>query len=89
MKVESKFNKNTLQILLEKIKKQYSEIITLDGIKLIIDEDSWILVRQSNTEHIIRISTESNDLEKTKKIQKQITKLVNQSYEEARRTRNN
>jgi phosphomannomutase len=89
IKVESTFHKNTLQILLEKIKKQYSEVITLDGIKLIIDEDSWGLVRQSNTEHIIRISTESNDLTKAKDIQKQITKLVNQSYEEARRTRNN
>ncbi len=89
IKVESTFHQKTLQILLKKIKKQYSEINTLDGIKLILDEDSWALVRQSNTEHIIRISSESNDLLKTKSIQKQITKLVNQSYEEARRIRNN
>ncbi|HMK32895.1 MAG TPA: phosphomannomutase [Nitrosopumilaceae archaeon] len=89
VEAESKFHKKTLQILLDKMKKQYSEIITLDGIKSIIDEDSWVLVRQSNTEHIIRISTESDDLKKAKDIQKQVTKLVNQSYEQARRSRNN
>jgi phosphomannomutase len=89
IEVESVFHKKTLQILLDKMKKQYSEIITLDGIKSIIDEDSWVLVRQSNTEHIIRISTESNNLKKTRSIQKQVTELVNQSYEQARRSRNN
>ena len=89
VEAESAFHKKTLQILLDKMKKQYSKIITLDGIKSIIDEDSWALVRQSNTEHIIRISTESNNLKKAKAIQKQITELVNQSYEQARRNRNN
>ena len=89
VEVGSVFHKKTLQILLSKMKKQYSEIITLDGIKSIIDEDSWVLVRQSNTEHIIRISTESNDLKKARSIQKQVTELVNQSYEQARRNRNN
>jgi phosphomannomutase len=89
VEVGSIFHKKTLQILLDKMKKQYSEIITLDGIKSIIDEDSWALVRQSNTEHIIRISTESNNLRKARSIQKQVTELVNQSYEQARRNRNN
>jgi len=89
VEAESAFHKKTLQILLDKMKKQYSKIITLDGIKSIIDEDSWALVRQSNTEHIIRISTESNNLKKAMSIQKQITELVNQSYEQARRNRNN
>ena len=89
VEVDSAFHKKTLQILLDKMKKQYSEIITLDGIKSIIDEDSWVLVRQSNTEHIIRISTESNNLKKARSIQKQVTELVNQSYEQARRNRNN
>ncbi|MGI0060266.1 MAG: hypothetical protein ACREBJ_10925 [Nitrosotalea sp.] len=42
------------------------------------------MIRQSNTEHIIRVSAESNDLNKAKEIEKQITKLVKQSYEESR-----
>jgi len=87
--VDSKFHKKTLGILLKKMKKQSSQIITIDGIKSIIDEDSWVLVRQSNTEHIIRVSAESNELNKAKSIEKQITMLVKQSYEESRRTRNN
>jgi phosphomannomutase len=82
--VDSKLHKKTLQTLLKKMKKQSSQIITIDGIKSIIDEDSWVLVRQSNTEHIIRVSAESNDLDKAKTIERQITKLVKQSYEESR-----
>ena len=82
--VDSKLHKKTLQVLLKKMKKQSSQIITIDGIKSIIDEDSWVLVRQSNTEHIIRVSAESNDLSKAKSIEKQVTKLVKQSYEESK-----
>jgi phosphomannomutase len=82
--VDSKLHKKTLDTLLKKMKKQSSDTITIDGIKSIIDEDSWVLVRQSNTEHIIRVSAESNDLNKAKAIEKQITRLVKQSYEESR-----
>ena len=82
--VDSKLHKKTLQAFLKKMRKQSSQIITIDGIKSIIDEDSWVLVRQSNTEHIIRVSAESNDLNKAKTIEKQVTKMVKQSYEESR-----
>lgn len=84
VRVDSKLHKKTLGILLRKMKKQSSQIITIDGIKSIIDEESWVLVRQSNTEHIIRVSAESNDLNKARSIEKQITRLVKQSYEESR-----
>jgi len=87
--VEAAFHEKTLQVLAEKMKEHYSQLITIDGIKSVIDEDSWVLVRQSNTEHIVRISTESTDLDKAKSIQKQATELVKQSYEQARRNRNN
>ena len=87
--VDSRLHKKTLDIFLRNMKKQSSQIITIDGIKSIIDEDSWVLVRQSNTEHIIRVSAESNNLVKAKAIEKQITKMVKLSYEEARRKRNN
>jgi phosphomannomutase len=82
--VDSKLHKKTLHAFLKKMRKQSSQIITIDGIKSIIDEDSWVLVRQSNTEHIIRVSAESNDLNKAKTIEKQVTKMVKQSYEESR-----
>ncbi|TLX82569.1 MAG: phosphomannomutase, partial [Thaumarchaeota archaeon] len=86
--VDSRFHKKTMKILLKKMERQFSEIITTDGVKSIIDEDSWALVRQSNTEHVIRISVESNNLNKVKSIKKQVSKLVKKSYEEARRSRN-
>lgn len=82
--VDSRLHRKTLDRLLKNMKKQSSHIITIDGIKSIIDENSWVLVRQSNTEHIIRVSAESNDLSKAKAIEKQITMLVKQSYEESR-----
>jgi len=87
--VEDSFHTKTLQILSEKMKNQYSQLITIDGVKSIIDEDSWVLVRQSNTEHILRISIESTSLGKARSIQKQVLELVNQSYGQARRSKNN
>lgn len=86
---DSRFHNKMMKILYRKMKKRFSEVITIDGIKSVIDEDSWILVRQSNTEHIIRISTESNNVNKARDIEKQVTALVKHSYEEARRARNN
>jgi phosphomannomutase len=41
------------------LKRESSNTITIDGIKAIIDDDSWVLVRASNTEHAIRVSVES------------------------------
>ncbi len=41
------------------LKRESSEILTIDGVKALIDDDSWVLVRGSNTEHAIRISVES------------------------------
>ena len=41
------------------LKADASSVVTGDGVKAIVDEDSWILVRPSNTEHAIRISVES------------------------------
>ena len=45
----------------DEFKKDSTEINTLDGIKIIIDENSWILFRISNTEHVLRISIESTN----------------------------
>ena len=82
--VESDLHDSVLKKLERKVKGEFSQIITLDGIKTIVDEDTWALVRKSNTEDIIRISVESNDLQKAQQIQKEITNLVKQSHEETR-----
>jgi len=82
--VDSDCHDKVIERVAAKLATKYSEVITMDGIKGIIDDDSWVLIRKSNTEDIIRISGESNDLEKCKRIVKESTNLVNQCYEETR-----
>ncbi len=82
--VDSAFHDKVIEKVTEKLGQKYSEVITLDGIKGIIDEDSWVLIRKSNTEDIIRVSAESNDPQKCASIIKESTSLVNQCYEQVR-----
>ncbi len=82
--VDSASQDKVIEKVASKLNTKYSEVITLDGIKGIIDEDSWVLIRKSNTEDIIRISAETNDLDKCKNIVKESLELVNQCYEEVR-----
>ena len=77
----TKFHDKIIEKLQSKLQNKY-EIELLDGIKLKIDENSWVLIRKSNTEDIIRISIESNDESKITSLQKNITELLNESYEE-------
>ena len=83
-KIDSESHDKVIEEVKSKILKDYSEIITLDGIKGIIDEDSWVLIRKSNTEDIIRVSAESNNKEKCKEIVNDTIKRINQSYEKIR-----
>jgi len=84
IKVDSNFHDKVIDDLTSKISNKYSEVNTLDGIKGIVDEDSWILIRKSNTEDIIRVSAESNNETKCKEIVKDVLELVNQSYDNVR-----
>ena len=83
-KIDSEFHDKVIDEIKSEFSKEYSEIISLDGIKGIIDENSWVLIRKSNTEDIIRVSAESNDEEKCKKIVKDTIEMVNRSYDEIR-----
>ena len=78
------YTDKTLEKLTEKMSKQFEKLFTIDGIKAIVDENSWVLVRKSNTEDIIRISAESNDSEKVKGIIEQTRDLVKQSYDQVK-----
>jgi len=84
LEIDSQFHDKTIELLHDRIKSECSEISILDGIKGKIDEDSWILVRKSNTEDVIRVSAESNDFEKCKKILQHTKELVKQSYEQVK-----
>lgn len=82
--IESNLHDRVLVRFEKNLKGRFSQIITIDGVKAIIDEDTWALVRKSNTEDIVRISVESNNLQKAKKIQKEVTALVRKSHDQAR-----
>jgi phosphomannomutase len=45
--------------LKDRLKGESYDLLELDGIKALVDDDSWILIRPSNTENALRISVES------------------------------
>jgi len=79
--IESSLHDKIITEIVKKTEGKY-EINQLDGIKISIDDNTWSLIRKSNTEDIIRISTESNDRELLVKIQKEMIKMVENCYEE-------
>ncbi len=79
--IESSLHDKIIIEIAKKIEKKY-KINQLDGIKINIDDNTWSLIRKSNTEDIIRISTESNDKEMLDRIQKEMIKVVENCYEE-------
>ncbi len=74
----------TLGILEQRMRGLYGETITMDGIKCMIDDDTWVLVRKSNTEDIMRISAESDSPEGAGRVLSQTRELVARAYEDAR-----
>ena len=81
VEIDSNYHDRLIENIKNNLIKKYSEIDTRDGIKAIIDENTWILIRKSNTEDIIRISGESNDEEKCKKIINNTIKMVKENYD--------
>jgi phosphoglucosamine mutase/phosphomannomutase/phosphoglucomutase len=74
-----------LNDLLEKISNvltpSSSQVISEDGFKFIFDENSWALVRPSNTEHVLRISLES-EKDRSNSLYKLVYNKISEIYEE-------
>lgn len=82
-----------INIMLTKLyaKIKYSgEIVThLDGIKIMFDENSWALIRKSNTENnTIRVSIESDQKTKMHMLEKKINLFIKDTYDQIKRKRN-
>jgi phosphomannomutase len=71
-----------MKTVYKNLNEKYNEIQIIDGIKVIVDENTWILIRKSNTEDIIRMSIESESLEKSRNIHQETKELIKQSYEQ-------
>ena len=77
-------HEGTLERVAQKMGGEFGQMITTDGIKGIIDENTWVLARRSNTENVIRVSAESDDPEKARSILDKTVRMVKKSYEEIR-----
>src|SRR5919205_470329 len=75
--VQSKVIEKFIDIL----KVDSSQVLTIDGVKAILDDDSWVLIRPSNTEHAIRISVESK-ISKAQLLYKEMRERVQLVYDQ-------
>ncbi len=64
-----------LDKIVEGMKTKAQNIMTMDGVKMEFDENSWLLVRPSGTENKIRIYAEADTLEELNEIVKEAKKL--------------
>jgi phosphomannomutase/phosphoglucomutase len=63
------------------INNSNNKVETLDGVKIWIDDNTWLMVRLSGTEPIIRVYAESNDKSKLDEIVREYTKKINKLLE--------
>jgi phosphomannomutase len=80
---DSSLHKKVIEKLPDVFKREASSIMMEDGVKAIIDEDSWVLVRPSNTEHAIRVSVESR-ASRAQALYKQASEKVQTIYDQVR-----
>ena len=60
----------------ERVSRMASETDTADGIRAVLDESSWVLVRPSNTEDVIRVSAEAETPEECRRIIRRVVGMV-------------
>jgi phosphomannomutase len=81
--VNASVHTELLDKLTNVLKAESSEILNLDGVKAILDDDSWILIRPSNTEDVLRISVESKT-ERSRLLFDNIHEKVQSIYEQVK-----
>lgn len=60
------FKLDSVKAIKEVLGKKVAKVNDSDGVKLILEDESWVMLRASGTEPIIRIYAESKSLKKTK-----------------------
>ncbi|MEM2140461.1 phosphomannomutase [Nitrososphaera sp.] len=78
---DSSLHAKVIEKLPDMLKAESAELIMGDGVKAIIDDDSWALVRPSNTEHAIRVSVESK-AGRAESLFKKMSEKVQRAYDE-------
>jgi phosphomannomutase len=80
---DSSLHKVLIEKLFDVLTPNSTSTSKIDGIKLTIDENTWVLIRPSNTEHAIRISVEST-ADKATSLYKDILTKTKLIYDEIR-----
>jgi phosphomannomutase len=87
--VDSMLHKEVIENVGKTLEKESSSIDHLDGLMDTVDDDSWILIRGSNTEHSIRISVESKREERSKSLYSKYEEKIREENEKAKRKAGN
>jgi phosphomannomutase len=86
---DSNLHETILDSITDDLEHECSSVDHLDGAKGIFDDDSWILLRGSNTEHSMRVSVESKNEDTAKSLYKRYEQKIREVYEKVKRTPNN
>ena len=81
--VETRLHDKLIEDIVKRMERKY-DINQLDGIKVNINENTWSLIRKSNTEDIIRVTTESNDRQMLVQVQEEMIASVKSCHEQIR-----
>jgi phosphomannomutase len=76
--IQERFQKGT-SVTIEKDRRTITDVTTVDGIKLVFDDGSWLVIRPSGTEPKVRFYIES----RTKEGKKAVFELAEQMTKEA------
>lgn len=81
LKVEGNQGVELVKKLKEKELKEFAgykirEIDKTDGVKLIFEDDSWLLIRASGTEPVLRVYSEAPSMEKVDKLIKNLISMI-------------
>lgn len=57
------------------------EVLTVDGVRLTLEDGSWVLIRPSGTESYIRITAEADDEKRAESLTEMAGELIRQSRE--------
>ena len=70
-------SKEEVQRIIHKLKEEYPNSDTTDGIKIGFDEQNWIMIRPSGTEPIIRVYAESSSQKKLDNLISEYSQKIN------------
>jgi phosphomannomutase len=87
--VDSSLHMQVIEGVRKLLEKDSSSMDYLDGVLATIDDNSYVLVRGSNTEDSIRISVESKSMERSKALYNKYEQKISEENEGAKRKADN